>query len=145
VLRVASLDQVAAALGRPAEQLVELDHRPLTFAFLGGDYETVVVRDRSSGRNIAATLDAASGQRVDAAELRRRDRDLAASLGTRLSPELRYLLLRHPDLPAVSVLVSRSGDSGRTTVRAEARQIVTLAQDAGVARIELLEEPEIKD
>jgi hypothetical protein len=145
VLRVASLDQVAAALGRPAEQLVELDHRPLTFAFLGGDYETVVVRDRSSGRIIEATLDAASGQRVDAAELRRRDRDLAASLGTRLSPELRYLLLRHPDLPAVSVLVIRSGDSGRTTVRAEARQIVTLAQDAGVARIELLEEPEIKD
>jgi hypothetical protein len=145
VLRVASLDQVAAALGRPAEQLVELDHRPLTFAFLGGDYETVVVRDRSSGRIIEATLDAASGQRVDAAELRRRDRDLAASLGTRLSPELRYLLLRHPDLPAVSVLVSRSGDSGRTTVRAEVRQIVTLAQDAGVARIELLEEPEIKD
>jgi hypothetical protein len=145
VLRVASLDQVAAALGRPAEQLVELDHRPLTFAFLRGDYETVVVRDRSSGRIIEATLDAASGQRVDSAELRRRDRDLAASLGTRLSPELRYLLLRHPDLPAVSVLVIRSGDSGRTTVRAEARQIVTLAQDAGVARIELLEEPEIKD
>ena len=145
MLRVASLDQVAAALGRPAEQLVELDHRPLTFAFLGGDYETVVVRDRTTGRIIEAILDAASGQRVDAAELRRRDRDLAASLGSRLSWELRDLLLRHPDLPAVSVLVSRRGDSGRTALRAEARQIVTLAQDAGVVRIELLGEPEIKD
>jgi aspartokinase len=145
VLRVASLDQVAAALGHPAEQLLELDHRPLTFAFLGGDYETVVVRDRTTGRIIEATVDAASGQRVDAAELRRRDRDLAVSLGTRLSAELRDLLLRHPDLPAVSVLVSRSGGSGRTALRAKARQIVTLAQDAGVLRIELLEEPEITD
>jgi hypothetical protein len=145
VLKVASLDQVAAALGHSAERLVELDRRPLIFAFLDGGYETVVVRDRTTGQIIGATVDAASGERIDAAELRGRDRDLAASVGTRLSAELRDLLVRHPDLPAMSVLVSRHGDSDPTALRAGAREIATLAQDASVARIELLEEPEIKD
>ena len=142
---MATLDQVAAALGQPIEQLLELDHRRLTFAFLGGEFETVVVRDRMSGRILEATLDSTSGQLVDATELRRQDGELSTELGSRLSPDLRELLLRHPELPLIEVIVSRNGVSDRSPLRAPVREIVALAQDDKVAYIDLMEEPQIRD
>jgi hypothetical protein len=140
-----TLTQVAAALGRPAEQLFELDRRPVPVAFLDRDYETVVVRDRVSGETVEATLDAATGEQADPAELLRRDRELAASLGRRLSPELRDLVVRHPELQNVRVAVTREGDPEPTPLRAGVRELVALAQEPGVARIELLEDPQILD
>lgn len=140
-----TLAQVAAALGRPAERLFELDRRPLQLAFLGRDYETIVVRDRASGDTLEATLDAATGEQADPAELRRRDRELAARLGRRLSPELRDLVLRHPELQTLHVAVTREGDTKPRTVRAGARELVALARQPDVIGIELLEEPVILD
>ena len=142
---MATLDQVAAALGRRAEDLLELDRRPLRLAFLQEIYETIVVRDRLSGATVEITLDPATGERADPAELRRRDRELAEKLGGPLSPELRDLVLRHPDLEGVHVAVTREGDSEPTSLRVSVREVVALARDTGVARIELLVEPEILD
>jgi hypothetical protein len=145
LLIVVTLAQVAGALGRPVEQLLELDRRPLRLAFLDRTYETVVVRDRATGETVEATLDAASGERADPAELLRRDRELAAKLGDRLSPTLRGLVLRHPELTAVHVAVTREGELEPKPLWASARELAGLARQAGVARIELLEEPEILD
>jgi hypothetical protein len=145
VLIVVTLAQVASALGRPAEQLLELDRRPLRLAFLERTYETVVVRDRASGATVEATLDPATGERADPDELLRRERELAASLGGPLSPTLRSLVLRHAELTAVHVAVTRDGDPEPTPLRASARELVALAQQPGVSRIELLEDPEILD
>jgi len=141
---VVTLEQLAEALGRPHEQLQELDRRPLRLAFVPGEYETVVVRDRSAGTTVEATLDAATGERVDPAELRRRDRELADRIGTALDAPLRDLLLRHPDLPTVRALVTRA-DGTREVVRASPAAVVALAQESDVARIELAEDPEILD
>jgi hypothetical protein len=145
LLIVVTLEHVAAALGRPAEELVELDRRPLRLAFLDRTYETIVVRDRATGATVEATLDAATGERADPAELLPRDRQLAANLGGPLSPTLRGLVLRHPDLVAVHVAVTREGDPEPTPLRASVREVVELAREPGVARIELLEDPEILD
>lgn len=140
-----TLAQVAAALGRPAEQLLELDRRPLRLAFVDGEYETVVVRDRATEETVEATLDAATGEAADIEELRRRDRRLASSVGGSLSPQLRDLVLRHPGLESVLVAVSREGDPEPTTLRAGARDLVALAQEPPVVGIELLEDPVILD
>jgi hypothetical protein len=64
-----TLEQVAAAAGRPVERLTELDRRRLRFSLLPGRYETVVVREQGTGETFEVTLDAASGQPVDPAEL----------------------------------------------------------------------------
>jgi hypothetical protein len=140
-----TLEQVAAAAGRPVERLTELDRRRLRFGFLPGTYETIVVRDQGTGETLEVTLDAASGQPVDPAELIQRDRQLAAPHAGRLSPALRDLALRHPELRDVRVAVARSGDAEPTPLRADMREIIEIAQDSGVERIALLEDPEILD
>jgi hypothetical protein len=140
-----TLEQVAAAQGRSVDRLTELDRRPLRFAFLPGNYETVVVRDRGTGETLEVTLDAATGHRVDPAELVRRDREVAASRGAALSPELRDLAVRHPELADVRVAVLRAGDTAPTPLRTGMGELIELAQDPGVDRVELLEDPEILD
>ena len=140
-----TFEQVAAAAGRPVERLTELDRRRLHFGFLPGTYETVVVRDQGTGETLEVTLDAASGQPVDPAELIQRDRQLAAPHVGRLSPALRDLALRHPELRDVRVAVARSGDAEPTPLRADMREIIEIAEDPGVEHIALLEDPEILD
>jgi len=97
------LQDVASILGRPVEDLQVLDRRPLPLTFLGGRYETFVVRDRTTGETLEVTLDLDSGRRVDAVELRRLDRERATVEGRKLEPELLEMLLRHPDLEGVQV------------------------------------------
>jgi hypothetical protein len=140
-----TLEQVAAAAGRPVERLTELDRRRLRFSLLPGRYETVVVREQGTGETFEVTLDAASGQPVDPAELVKRDRQLAARRAAPLSPALRDLALRHPDLADVRVAVTRSGDVEPTPLRAGMREIIEIAGDPDVDHIELLEDPEIAD
>jgi hypothetical protein len=140
-----TLEQAAAASGRPPDRLTELDRRRHRFAFLRGTYETVVVRDRETGETLEIALDVATGQRVDVSELTRRDRELAASRAGRLSPPLRDLAVRHPDLSGVRVAVVRAGDAAPTPVRASMREIIELSEDPSVQRIDLLEDPEVPD
>jgi hypothetical protein len=140
-----TLAQVAAALGRPADRLLELDRRPLRLAFLDGEYETVVVRDRGTEETVEATLDAATGESADAEELLRRDRQLAASMGGALSPQLRDLVLRHPELEGIQVAVRRERDPEPTELQASARELVALAREPDVVGIVLLEDPVILD
>ena len=140
-----TLEQVAAAVQRPADQLVELDRRPRRFAFLDRSCETVVVRDRATGETLEVTLDAATAQRADPAELLRSERELAGTVGGSLSPTLQGLVVAHPELTALRVTVAREGQREATPLRASVRELVALAQEPGVARIELLEDPEIRD
>jgi hypothetical protein len=140
-----TLTQVGAALGRPSEALQELDRRPLLLAFLGGSYETVVVRDRTTGETIEATFGLDGAERVDAGELRRRKREVAEREGKTLDPALRELLLRHPELPSIRVVVTRSAAHEKDPVRASATEIVAMARSPDVMRIELTEDPEILD
>lgn len=140
-----TLAQVAAALGRPVEGLQELDRRPLLLAFLGGTYETVVVRDRNTGDTLEATLDVDSGDRVDAAELRRRNREVGELEGEALDPALHDLLLRHPELPAIRVVVTRETAHDKTAFQASAIDVAALARDPDVTRIELADDVEVLD
>jgi hypothetical protein len=140
-----TLTQVGAALGRPSETLQELDRRPLLFAFLGGSYETVVVRDRNTGEAIEATFGIDGAERVDAADLRRRNREAAERDGKTLDAALRELLLRHPELPSIRVFVTRTAAHEKAPVRASATEIVAMARSPDVVRIELTEDPEILD
>jgi len=142
---VITLEHVASILGLPSGQLVELDRRAIRLAFVPASYTTVVVRNRADGRTLELTFDDESGQAVEAAELRQRDRELAAKIGSRISEGLRDLVLRHPELPAIRVAVTRSGDPRPTTRVASAREVVALAQQSEMVWIELLEEPEVRD
>jgi hypothetical protein len=96
---------VGSALGRPAEELQELDRRPLAFAFLEGRYATFVVRDRRTGEILEVTMDLDSGRRVDLSELRQLDQERAQVRGRKLEPDLLRILLRHPDLEQVQVRI----------------------------------------
>ncbi|MGH3824068.1 MAG: hypothetical protein ACRDRA_14750 [Pseudonocardiaceae bacterium] len=65
-----------------------------------------------------------------------RDRELAEERAQVFSDELLSVLLRHPDLRRVRV---------RVDLELSGREIIRLAEDAGVHRIELVGEPEILD
>ncbi|HVL99247.1 MAG TPA: S8 family serine peptidase [Egibacteraceae bacterium] len=140
-----SLAQVAAILGRPVERLVELDRRPLRLAFVpAGKHETFVVRDEGTGEIREVTVSVATGTAADPDELRRQDAR-AAEVAASLSSELRALLLRHPDLPALMVVVHRGAAAGAERGTLSAREVVALADDPTVSRVELAGDPEIAD
>lgn len=139
---------VAALLKRPAEELLELDRRPLVFAFVEGRYEQVVLRDHVSGEVFEVTV-SEDGQLVDVGALQARNRSAAAEQAAVLDEGLRSLLLRHPELPGVRVRVSRAADAGGRSEPEEAllspQEIAALADDATVTRVALLEDPVILD
>lgn len=120
----ASLAQVAGILGRPVDQLLELDRRPLRLAFVETAYQTLVVRDRATGETIEVTVDARTSEPADPAELRRLDADAAEEFAAVLSDDLRSLLLRHPGLPALQVAVTRGGATAAEPQTVSAAQIV---------------------
>jgi hypothetical protein len=142
---VITLEHVASVLGLPSDQLLELDRRAVRLAFVPGSYTTVVARNQADGSTIELTLDDTSGEIVEAAQLRQPDRELAPKIGSRMSDDLRDLVLRHPELPAIRVAVSRSDDPRPTTRVVSAREVVGLAQQSEIVWIELLEEPEVRD
>jgi hypothetical protein len=125
---------VAGQLGRPADALVELDRRPLALLTDPGPYVTLTLRDRGSRQVLEPTVDLRSGRLVDAAGLRQRDRD-AVERRTALTPRLRRLLLRHPDLPSVRVSVQRAG-GGTEEVTTDAAGVLALADDPGVVGVD---------
>ena len=139
------LEQIAAALGRPAAQLVELDRRPVPLLLVEGTYESVTVRDRGSGQIRDVTVEAGSGYVADPRSLRRQDSDLARTNAPALSPELRDLLLRHPELSQVRVWVTSHQESSRQPLTTSARAAARLAADPAVVRIDLAEDPVIPD
>jgi hypothetical protein len=142
---VITLEHVASVLGLPSDQLLELDRRAVRLAFVRGSYTTVVARNRADGSTIELTLDDTSGEIVEAAQLRQQDRELAAKIGSRMSEDLRDLVLRHPELPAIRVAVTRADDPRPTTHVVSAREVVGLAQQSEIVWIALLEEPEVRD
>ena len=137
------LPVVAAALGRPVEQLVELDRRSLRLAFVPGEFATVTVRDRRTREVLEATVDLACGAAVDPVALRSRDRRAAQTLPA-LAPRLKDLLVRHPDLNRVKVTVSRSDGKTQRWV-GDAAGVVALARNPNVVGIDLAADPEILD
>ena len=134
---------VAAVLRRPVEQLVELDRRSFRLAFVPGDFATVTVRDRRSREVLEVTIDRANGVAVDQAALRSQDQQ-AARAWPALTPGLRDLLLRHPDLNRIEVTVSRSGGAVEHWV-GDAAGVVALAGDPDVVNVDLAADPEILD
>jgi len=133
---------VGAALERPAEGLVELERRPLRLVFLPGDYVTLTLRDRGTREVFDVTVSPGTGEVHRREDLRSRDREAAARVVT-LDPGLRSLLLRHPGLDALLVRVTSDSRSRRLT--ASAADVVSLAREPGVRRVELLAEPEVPD
>jgi hypothetical protein len=137
------LDQLAAQLGRSSHSLVELDRRPFRLLFIGGSFLTLTLRDRASHEILEPTIDMGSRQVVDARELRERDR-AAAEERTTLTPRVRNLLLRHPDLEAFTVFVVRSG--GRSEqVTTDADRVLALADDPEVIRVDIVGDIEVPD
>lgn len=138
VLRIAG-----AALGRPVDVLVELDRRPFRLAFLPGSYVTVTVRDRTTREVLEPTLDLDTDTAVDADALRRLDR-AAAEQRRALTPDLRDLLLRHPDLRRIEVRATRA-DGSTDALVTDAPGVASLADAPDVVRIALATDPEILD
>lgn len=139
------MEQVAAALGRPVVELVELDRRPLPLLIIEGNYETVTVRDRDSGQVRDVTVEIHSGDVSDPISLRRQDSDLAATHAPALSPVLQDLLLRHPELSQVRVWVTGHQESSRQLLTTSARAAARLAADPAVMRVDLAEDPVVLD
>jgi hypothetical protein len=125
---------VAGQLGRPAGALVELDRRPLALLTEPGFYLTLTLRDRQTREVLEPSVDLRTGRVVDAAELRRRDRD-AVERRTTLTPRLRRLLLRHPELPSVRVRVQRGGQVAEQ-VTTDAAGVLALADEEGVLGVD---------
>jgi hypothetical protein len=138
-------EQVAAALGRSVDQLVELDRRPLPLLLVDGTYETVTVRDRDSGQIHNVTVEVISGEVADPQAMRRQDSDLATLRASALSAELRELLLRHPELASVRVWVTEDRQAPRQLLTMSARDVARLAEDTAVLRIDLAEDPVVVD
>lgn len=126
--------RIAEHLDVPADQLVELDRRPLPLLVTPGSYVVVTVRDRGSGAVLDVALDERTGRLVEAADLQERDRS-AIERRTALSPRLRRLLLRHPGLEAFDVTVT-GRDGEVTRERAGAAGVIALADDPRVVRVE---------
>jgi len=170
----AAASEVATALGLRPERIQVLDRRDLALAFVEGDYEIYTIRDLVTGEPQDVALDERTGARVDAEALRARDRELAADRGVKLAPDLRELLLRHPELPAIEVEATFDPGAGaagpkRRQLEAElarlgiaaspvavdngwalraslsARQVARLAQLEPVRSVELLADPVILD
>lgn len=141
-----TLENVAALLGRPVEDLVELDRRTVTLVFVGEVVDEVVVRDLVTGRVKSVTVDG-GGRRVELPAMHARDRAASASVADILDSPLRELLLRHGDVNDVRVGITRSGeDRAHVDVQLlDAQQIVRRAADPTVGSITLVEEPEILD
>jgi hypothetical protein len=167
--------EVAAALGLPSDRIRVLDERPLVFAFVEGEYRIFTIRNLATSELQDVTLDQATGERVDPDGLRARDRELAASEGKKLTPALRDLLVRHPELSALEVRATfdepRSGAAGQGRARLEselarlgieaspratddglvlevslpARLVARLARIPSVRAIELVADPVILD
>ena len=125
---------IAGHLDVPAEQLVELDRRPLPLLATPGSFVVVTVRDRATGAVRDVAIEEQTGRLVDAAELRERDRS-AIDQRSALSPRLRRLLLRHPGLDVVDVTVTR-GDGTVTQEATGAAGVLALADDPRVVRVE---------
>ena len=147
---MASLDNVATLLGLPVNDLVELERRPIGFAFLEGRYEQIELRDRTTGEILDITL-SADGTRVDANDLESRNRRAALDHAGVLDTELMDLLLRHPELERIRVGITRKADEGGApmghSIEAilSARHLAELAADPAVIRITGLEDPVILD
>lgn len=134
------LESVARVLERPADQLQELDYRPLPLAFVPGSFVTFVVRDRTTGEILEVTLDLETEQAVDPETLRQLDGERASSEGRKLSPQLLSLVLRHASLDAVSVRVSLSPGAQHAASRQKGgwphRLWADLAAEPGPADVE---------
>jgi hypothetical protein len=137
------LELLAAGLDRPVHRLVLLDQRPLQLLLVPGSYLTVTVRDTVSREVLEPTLDLDSGRLVEAEGLRAADRAAAAER-TALSPGLRSLLLRHPDLAALTVVVTRSG--GTTELfTGDAAEVLDLADRPDVSSVDVAGDVVIRD
>lgn len=138
---------IASLLGRPAEELTELDRRPLMFAFIDGHFNQIVLRDEISGDVFEITV-SAQGDLVSANQLAARNQWAAAQRASVLDGELVSLLVRHPELSHVKVRITRASTSHRAEVEAavlSAPEVVALADDASVTRIALEDDPVILD
>lgn len=136
------IQRVAAALGRPADELLELDRRPVPLAFTPGRFVTLVLRDAATRETLEPTVDAATGALADRAALRGADRLAGAGLPA-LSPRLLELLLRHPDLPRLDVTVRRA--SGTRLERLSGAEVGLLARSEDVLTLELSADPVVYD
>lgn len=137
------LEQLASRLARPADTLVLLDQRPMRLLLLPGSYLTVTLRDRVTREVLEPTIDLTNATLVDAERLRAADR-AAADEYTALSPGLRSLLLRHPDLVALTVLATRSG--GTTELfTGDAARVLALAEAPDVTTVDVADDVEIQD
>jgi hypothetical protein len=105
------LEVVSSILGRPVGRLTELDRRLLPLAFVEGRYETFVLRDRETEEVLKVTLDRDALEAVDPQELRSLDRERAATEGAKLTPGLRDLVLRHPELSRIEIGVRLSREA----------------------------------
>lgn len=138
-----TLRQVETQLGRPAETLVELDRRPLHLLAQPGSYVTLTLRDRATREVLEPTVDLRTGRVVNATELKQRDRD-AIERRSALTPRLRRLLLRHPDLTEVHVEVTNSL-GGQRRIIVDSVGVLGLADGPDVVRVDTIEETEIPD
>lgn len=142
--------EVAALLGRPADELQELDRRPLVYAFAEGRHTQLVLRDRVSREVFEITV-SADGRLVDVEALAARNRAVAAERASVLDDELSSLLLRHPELERLRVAVSHAAaarhQAAPRPVEAvlSAREVAELSGDPTVHRIVLLDDPVILD
>ncbi len=166
---VPDLDRLAAALGRPGVELRELDRRPMLFAYLEAAAIELELRDQESAEVLAVTVDADTGELVDPELLRQQDRELALAVGARLDPDLRELMLAHPELEAVRVGVGlgrgataatlleeldRLGIAGESVLEnalgdvkleLSVREAALLSSSSQLASLKLLEDPVILD
>lgn len=138
---------IASLLGRPAEELTELDRRSLVFAFIDGHFNQIVLRDEVNGDVFEITV-SAQGDLVNADQLASRNQRAAAQRASVLDGELMSLLMRHPELSHVRVRITRVSAKSRAEVESavlSAPEIVALADDASVTRIALQDDPVILD
>jgi len=136
------LSLVANVLGRPADELAELDRRSLRLAFMPGDFVTVTVRDLRSQEVIEPTIDLRAKVAVDPAALRSRDRAEAATRP--LATRVRELLLRHPDLGRIEAILVRSGGKIEHWT-GDASGLVSRSEDPDIVLIDLAADPEVLD
>ena len=116
---------------------------PFRLLFIGGSFLTLTLRDQASHEILEPTIDMDSRRVVDLRELRERDR-AAAEQRTTLTPRVRNLLLRHPDVSAFTVVVDRSG--GRSEeVTGDADRVLALADDPDVSRVDIVGDVEVPD
>ena len=136
------IERLAELSGQPFDGLTVLDQQVILLAFVDGTFVDHTLRVGST-KQILRLVTTTDGELVDLDRLRQDSRRLVEDRASKMNPQLRRIVERHPDAERLHVRI-HSGDGIRAD-EVTARQATRLLADPTVTYVELIGEPDLLD